>query len=121
VDEDAIFFAPSFCRCYIFESMDGYESGWRTLRHRRNQLLLAFIGYVPITFALAVLADKLFHSYKLPFVFALSWMLLFAIASIWYSRFPCPRCGKPFFSTWLYHNGFARRWVHCKLPLYSAK
>jgi hypothetical protein len=101
--------------------MDGYESGWRTLRRRRNQLLLAFIGYVPITSALAVLADKLFHSYKLPFVFALSWMLLFAIASIRYSRFPCPRCGKPFFSTWFYHNGFARRCVHCKLPLYSAK
>ncbi len=108
-------------RCYILESMVEYEVHWRDLKRRRNQLLFAFIGYVPITFAFAVLAEKLFHSDKPAFVFAISWMLLFAIAGVRHNLFPCPRCGKWFFSIWLYHNGFARRCVHCKLPLYSTK
>ena len=108
-------------RCYILESMDEYEVHWRDLKRRRNQLLFAFIGYVPITFVFAVLAEKLFHSDKPAFVFAISWMLLFAIAGVRHNLFPCPRCGKWFFSIWLYHNGFARRCVHCKLPLYSTK
>ncbi len=111
--------SDSSYRCYILESMSEYD--WRDLKRRRNQLLFAFIGYVPITLAFGVLAGKLFHSDKPVFVFAISWMLLFAIAGVRYNVFPCPRCGKWFFSTWFFHNGFARRCVHCKLPIYSTK
>jgi hypothetical protein len=50
------------------------------LKRHRNQLLFAFIGYVPITFAFGVLAEKLFHTDKPVFVFAISWMLLLSIA-----------------------------------------
>jgi hypothetical protein len=101
--------------------MDEYEVHWRELKRRRNLALFAFAGYVPITFAFGVLVENLFHSDKPVFVFALSWMLFVAITGIRHSMFPCPRCGKWFFSTWFYHNGFARRCVHCKLPIYSTK
>lgn len=30
---------------------------------------------------------------------------------------PCPRCKKPFFLKSTYGNGFARRCLHCKLPI----
>jgi hypothetical protein len=52
--------------------MDEYEVHWRDLKRRRNQLLLGFIGYIPITFAFGVLAEKLFHTDKPFFVFAIS-------------------------------------------------
>jgi hypothetical protein len=99
--------------------MDEYEVHGRESKRRRNQAWFAFIGYVPITFAFALLTPKLFHAEKPVLVFVILWMMFFAIAGVRYSIFPCPRCGKSFFSTWLYH--FTRRCVHCKLPLYSAK
>jgi hypothetical protein len=99
--------------------MDEYEDRWRELKRRRNQLLFAFIGYVPITLAFGVLTERLFHSDKPGFVFAILWMLYFGVAGFRYNVFPCPRCGKWFFGTWFYHNSFARRCVHCKLPIYS--
>jgi hypothetical protein len=86
---------------YILESMDEYEVHWRELKRRRNLALFAFAGYVPITFAFGVLAENYFHTDKPVFVFAISWMLLVAITGVRHSMFPCPRCGKWFFSTWV--------------------
>ena len=36
-------------------------------------------------------------------------------------RWPCPRCGRPFHATFWWHNGFARRCVHCRLPKWAAR
>ena len=62
--------------------MDEYEAHWREFKRRRNQALFAFVGYVPITFAFGVLTEKLFHTEKPVFVFAISWMMLGAIAGV---------------------------------------
>jgi len=110
-----------FSRYAILEGMDEYDVQWRELKSRRNLALFAFIGYVPITFAFALLTHNLFRSDKPVFPFAIAWMAFVAVAGARYNTFRCPRCGNWFFSTWWYHNGFARRCVHCKLPLYSTK
>jgi hypothetical protein len=99
--------------------MADYCQQWEDYKRRRNQLLFVFIGYVPITFTFGVLTEKLFHTDKPFFVFAGLWLILFVIAVAHYQGFPCPRCGKWFFASWFYRNPFARRCVHCKLPLYS--
>jgi hypothetical protein len=101
--------------------MDDYDIQWGELKKRKNLVLFAFFGYVPITFAFALLTHPLLLSDKPVFVFGIAWMLFFAVASARYNTFRCPRCGKRFFSTWWYHNSFARKCVHCKLPLYSTK
>src|SRR5581483_4668326 len=45
--------------------------------------------------------------------------VFFVIAGNFALRFPCPRCGKPFFEKWWYYNSAARRCVHCGLPKYA--
>jgi hypothetical protein len=120
-NRDVICMRSSSDRCITLESMDDYDLHWRDLKSRRNQLLFAFVGYVPITLAFALLTHKVFHSDNPSIVFAIAWMLFFALAGVRYNTFRCPRCGEWFFSTWWYHNSFARRCVHCKLPLYSTK
>jgi hypothetical protein len=101
--------------------MDEYAIQWRELKKRRNLAFFAFIGYVPITFAFGLIAHSLFKSEIPVFVFAIAWMLFIAIAGHRSNTSRCPRCGEWFFSTWWYHNSFARKCVHCKLPLYSTK
>jgi hypothetical protein len=107
--------------CDSLEGMDSYDDRWQELKRRRNLALFAFIGYVPITVGFVLLTHNFLQSDKAAFAFAIAWILFAMVASLRHSMFPCPRCGKWFFSTWLYHNGFARRCVHCKLPIYSAK
>jgi hypothetical protein len=108
-------------RAAKIEGKDDYGVQWRELKKRRNLALFAFIGYVPITFAFGLLTHHFFQSEKPVFVFAIAWMLFYAVAGNRCNNFHCPRCGKSFFSKWWYHNGFARRCVHCKLPLYGPK
>jgi hypothetical protein len=43
------------------------------------------------------------------------WFVASIVAAFRASWFTCPRCGQRFFATWWYHNGFARRCVHCRL------
>ena len=87
--------------------MDGYDDQWRELKSRRKLALFAFIGYVPITLAFALLTHNLFRNDKPVFAFAIAWMVFAVVAAARCNTFPCPRCGKWFFSTWWYHNGFA--------------
>jgi hypothetical protein len=97
-----------------------YDDQWRELKRRRKLTLIAFIGCVLIAFA-AFLSPKLFSTGKPALAFTIAWMVFGLVAGARYNTFPCPRCGEWFFSTWWYHNSFARRCVHCKLPLYSTK
>ncbi len=92
---------------------------WGEYRKRRNVALFAFIGYVPIVFAIALLSIRLFSTFTPAFVVAFAWMAFVLIASNLVARFRCPRCGKPFFAQWWYYNSFARRCVHCGLRKYA--
>ena len=59
----------------------------------------------------------------------LPWVIAAIVASQPAITAPCPRCGKPFHmtfwyrsgSTSWYHNGFARRCVHCALPKWAPR
>ena len=82
------------------KGMDEYDVHWRELKRRKNVWLVAFFGYVPITFGFGLLTHKLFQSYVLAFVFAIGWMIFFAVAGFRCNTFRCPRCRKWFFSTW---------------------
>ena len=101
--------------------MDDFHLRWKDYKRRRNQLLFVFVGYVPIMLAFGILSEKLLQTDKPVYVFGIFWLLLYGVALVRYQIFPCPRCGKWFFASWLYHNIFARRCIHCKLPLYSPK
>jgi len=99
--------------------MNDYVESWQEYRKRRNLLLFAFLGYVPIVGIVALITIRLFGSTTPAFILALSWMAFFVFAAIRFQTFRCPRCGKWFFATWWYHNIFARRCVHCSLPKYD--
>jgi hypothetical protein len=81
--------------------------------------LFAFLGYLPIVGAVGFLTFRIFHTDVLAFVAAFAWMAFCVVAGIRLSRFECPRCGKLFFSKWWYHNQFALKCVHCRLPKYA--
>ena len=51
----------------------------------------------------------------------LPWVIAAIAASQPAIKAPCPRCGKPFHATFWYHNGFARRCIHCGLPKWSPR
>jgi Zn ribbon nucleic-acid-binding protein len=93
---------------------------WREYRRRRNLLLFAFLGGVPLVSITAVAGEKFFHSAAPASVVAVGWMVLFAVAGIRMNFFSCPRCHKPFFLKWWYHDLFAGRCVHCGLPKYTS-
>ena len=104
-------------RCYTDSGMNESGDPWQEYRRRRNLALFAFFGYVPVIALFAVITETLLHVTTPVFVAAISWMLLAVIVGNWFIRFPCPRCGKPFFMKWWGYNTFARRCLHCKLPL----
>jgi Zn ribbon nucleic-acid-binding protein len=101
--------------------MDDFVIQWGELKKRKNLALFAFFAYVPITFLFGVLTHPFLQSDKPVIVFAIAWMFFFAVASSRFYAFACPRCGNRFFTRWWYHNSFARKCVHCKLPKYSTK
>jgi|ERR1035441_1744215 hypothetical protein len=99
--------------------MTGSNDAWGGFRRVRNIVWLAFLGYVPIVAFIAFVSVRLFSTLTPAFIAAFAWMGFFLIAGNLFIRFPCPRCGKPFFSKWWYYNSFARRCVHCGLKKYA--
>jgi predicted RNA-binding Zn-ribbon protein involved in translation (DUF1610 family) len=49
-------------------------------------------------------------------VLIMAWFCGSVVTTYRAGGFRCPRCGEQFFKTNFYHNGFARRCVHCGLP-----
>lgn len=72
---------------------------------------------------IVVFSDSIFRAYGNSPIFsaliAVIWMIVTLALGYGVSNFRCPRCGQPFFRTWWYHNGFARKCVHCGLPKWS--
>lgn len=101
------------------QRMTAQTDAWNEYRKRRNIALFALFGYVPVVFTVALVSIRLFSTLTPAFVLAFAWMVFFAVAGNVVIRFACPRCGKPFFTKWWYHNTFARRCVHCGLPKYA--
>jgi hypothetical protein len=112
------------------EQMDtelDYSEQWHELKRRRRISWLIFLGGIPCVIVLTALAAIFVGSTGLPpnwidrafFVAGAAWAFGFVAAGNYEIAFLCPHCGKRFFSTWWYFNGFARRCVHCGLPKWS--
>ena len=102
-----------------------YTAAWRNYRTRRLVSWVVCLSYIPGAMAIflgvglplssltGIKADYFFYP------IAGAWMLAALITSLRTVSFPCPRCGKHFFSTWWYRNPFARQCVHCGLPKWA--
>jgi hypothetical protein len=99
-----------------------YEEDWKQYRRYRREFWIVFVGYVPAMFVAAILSNWLFHSFKLAFVLALAYMLLFITAGIRVSGFYCSRCANWFAGKWWYNLGFlARKCQHCGLRKFGTE
>jgi hypothetical protein len=103
----------------VTTAIGDYTSAWDDYRRRRRRLFDIFVG----GFAVIALWSFLFRNNAIqalaPLILCPIWMLTVIVLSIPLSRFKCPRCGRPFFQTWLYHNAFARKCVHCGLRMWA--
>lgn len=100
--------------------MSNFAESWRQYHKRRNLLLLAFFGFLPVVVLVELFAYDVFGNDTPAFVAAVGWMAFFAVAGIRFLTFRCPRCGKWFFSKGWYHSMFARRCLHCSLLKYAS-
>ena len=99
-----------------------YYPAWRIYRRRRRAFWLTTLAILPLVIlgSVALLPiSYLFDSEKLimaaPIAVMGGWFLLYQRIVWW----PCPRCGKPFFTTWFRHWPFAGQCLHCGLGKYA--
>jgi hypothetical protein len=96
-----------------------YSSQWEPYRRTRRMGLFLFLGYVPGVVIIGYPLSKLFGS-QIPFeVVAICWFTTLGVFAIWHRTFRCPRCHNRFFIKTFYRNDFARKCLHCGLPLWA--
>jgi hypothetical protein len=93
------------------------RASWDDYRQRRALAVFLLVGFLPAGVCATALSNALIGSDKHVDVFALSWMVAYGVASIRFSRFPCPRCDRAFFlyRGWYYHP-WTRQCLHCSWP-----
>jgi hypothetical protein len=93
-----------------------YADGWREYRRLRRNLVLVWLGYVPVVGVLAEVGFWLFGSFVPGFICAGAYCLVFIFSFVQWGQFSCPRCGESFASRGFVHLGpFARKCMHCDL------
>lgn len=93
---------------------------WEDYRRRRRLFWIAFLGTIPVATVGMILRRIVDSEY--PFnVVALGWIGFFAYAGSRMNRFPCPRCGRPFFDKFLTQNPLAQYCVHCAWPKWRVR
>jgi hypothetical protein len=95
------------------------EASWRRLRRMTRLCWILWLTSPFIFIGLGAPLSMLAGSDVPAGIVAVSLMAAWWFVCHQVGRFSCPRCGKPFFHTWWYHNGFARRCVHCGLPKWA--
>lgn len=90
---------------------------WQDYRVRRRLALTAIAGTLPVVLIVAWLSRKSPGSAMLLLVI---WFAFFGVANIWMNRFPCPRCGKPFFQAPFRRNPLAQHCLHCRWPKWAS-
>jgi len=98
-----------------------YDAAWRNYRSRRNQFLFLLLGLLPVLTFVGYVTRSLHALWPFTSIVGASWLVLLIIARSRLSEWPCPRCGKPFFTrAWFsFSDPFVRRCFHCGLPKYS--
>ena len=101
---------------------DPYYGQWMTYRSvwRRSLglTLLLFLGGGLLSLGLVEVLWPAAPSWAQP-ASVLPWAVAAIVAGQAPIRWPCPRCGKPFHSTFWFRNAFAKRCVHCRLPKWA--
>jgi len=93
-----------------------YAKAWADYLKRRNLLTVVFVGYMPWGMLVFSISRPLHFPEMLTSALIVAWFLAFPVSAIRLSSWSCPRCGNWFFAKWWYHNSFARKCVHCRLP-----
>ena len=100
------------------------DPAWHEYRRRRRAFrfscLIALLWMVPGSL-IRFLLDRYGLDDGPAFLLAVGLPIMAIIANAHIRKMfcPCPRCGRPFHIKWYYGNAFARRCVHCGLPLWT--
>lgn len=100
--------------------LERYARAWREYRFRALRFI-AVLASAPAVFVIGAELVQHVVPQRAQFV-TLDALLVLCIGAAIGSTFalrgwPCPRCGKPYFGSFLRHNPFARRCQSCDLPL----
>lgn len=96
-----------------------YAAAWREHRRRDRWFWAAFLGYLPgVPLLGTVISGLVGHGLYLPT--AIAWMIAISIAGYRSGMLRCPRCGQRYYVRTFFHNGFARRCLHCGLPKWAS-
>ena len=79
---------------------------------------LVFGSFLPGVVGVSYLLRALGLAESVPaFNVALFWMGMYAVTILQFGLSRCPRCGKLFYTRGIWSNAFARKCLHCKIPL----
>lgn len=99
--------------------MDAYDDLWK--RYRRLKLAFVFsnLGILGVA-ALAFISAHRQSSNFAFFISGTAWFVWYSISYERFRRFPCPRCGHYFSSSWrAYLRTSARKCLHCGLERFA--
>jgi len=89
---------------------------WIALRRRSRLLSTLLFASLPGIFLFSWLLDGVLRqSILLPFL-TFAFVAAIGVAGLRVARFACPRCGKPFFESWLFFQLLRRECAYCGLP-----
>lgn len=95
---------------------ESYAPHWIDLRRRTRTVWLVLFAWGPLTVLFWVGLQWLGASEPALWLATLPTTLAVAITRVHQVRWPCPRCGRPFYrASWLYWP-FADKCLHCGLP-----
>ena len=73
-------------------------SSWSDYRSRRRWFFCVWFSGLPVVVLSSFLLNKVFHSSAPFYIISTAWMIFFAIVSVRFTLFRCPRCYR-FFSS----------------------
>jgi len=90
-----------------------YDEDWRDLRSRIRLFWFVWLSGVPLIALVAAALDRISPKIanQTGVGLVIAWMIAFVAAGIYRQAFKCPRCGKWYFWTGLYHKP-----VRTKMP-----
>ncbi len=99
-----------------------YSVDWVEYDELRRTVVGAYLGWAPVVLVVAVLSAVFPALTPVFMVLPLSYLGWFSRARRQLHKWPCPRCGKPYFvrhTLFSHHRWFAVKCVHCSFPKYT--
>jgi|SRR5713226_4283537 len=111
----------------VRDPMNNYKLSWATYRRLRNQMLIVGFASAPLFIAVLLISPTqaiINDSWGWHLVWSavsLCWFVLFLFLYLRLRNWPCPRCGKSFYSYSERHSigPFTKHCGHCGLKKYS--